>query len=393
MPRITKLFPLSVVFMGIIVGGHSMADDQPAVHPKFSEAIIGIAADVAQYVKAETDTDGGIGVGSWQGPGGGGSMVSQALREKLGEAGVAINKIGGYSVSGNYEQDKNELGKHVTVLTASIKNPSGNEVHVLRRRLVTDDRVAIELFGATVDNTAASDAAERIAAEEQGKKPGETPIDSTAKTQSQIRQTIANPKTTTLNVSAGSSGGINSLVRFASESPYGVELLVRDANGGEYAPCAIAVDNGLSHTDIKRTQVYAIKIHNDSGAPVGATVSIDGINIFTFSDNPHWKKLGKVLIRPGGGVIKGWAGQGSSVNEFTIVEYGESAIAELGLFEGMGSITVVFHQALEKKSATGRGKSVDNELKLAHATFSDNVLGSVSIKYVRESTPTDLPPE
>lgn len=379
-----------------VVGGSvanvAMAEDTANIHPKFSEAILSIAADVAKYVKTEPETDGGIRVGSWQGPGGGGGMVSVALRQQLTAADVTLSKVGGFSISGNYEQDENDLGRHVTVLTASIKNPGGNEVHVLRRRLITDDRIAIELFGATVDNTAASDAEETYDAEKTGKRPAETPVQSIAKTQSNIRETIANPKTTTAHVGIGSAGG-KSVVRFGAKSPYGVELLVRDATGGDYTPCAIGFDNGLSHTDIKRSQVYAIRIHNGSGSPVGASVSIDGINMFSFSDNPYWKKLGKVLIRPGGGIIKGWAGQGMSVNEFTIVEYGESAIAELGLVEGMGSITVVFHPAFESKSATGRGKSVDNALNSAHARFSDDVLGSVSIKYIRESVPVDLPPE
>lgn len=366
------------------------AEEQASLHPKFSDAIKSLAADVIKYVDSEPETERGIRVGSWDGPGGGGSLISITLRETLQSAGITIKKISGYSVSGSYEQDQNATGRHVTVVTAAIKNTSGNEVHVLRRRLITDDKIAIKLFGVTVDNTAAADAEETQLAQADDKTPSETPIESPSKTQSHLRETIANPKTSTIHVSSN-PGGTQSIVRFAKDSPYGIELMVREA-GGAFNTCQIAVEDGLPFTDINEKQIYAIKIHNATGNPVGVDISIDGVNIFAFSDNPAWKKLGKVLIRPGHGVIKGWSGKGTAVNEFTIVEYGESAAAELGLFEGVGSITAVFHPAQEKKSATGRGEELNHAFEPVHAGFSDEILGSVSIKYVREKPPGDLPP-
>ena len=365
--------------------------DEASLHPKFSDAIDSIAADVIKYIQSEPETEEAIRIGSWDGPGGGGSLISIKLREVLQEANITLKKVSGYSISGSYEQDQNSTGRHVTVITANIKNTSGNEVHVLRRRLVTDDKVAIRLFGVTVDNTAASDAEETEIAKKEGKVPNQTPLGSTKKSDAQLRDTIANPKQSTLDVSSSANAGPESVMRFAAGSPYGVELLVSQEDGS-MAPCPIQVEDGTSFADIGVKQVYAIKIYNGSGKEVGVDISIDGVNIFAFSDNPTWKSLGKVLVRPGQGIIRGWSGKGTSVNKFTIVEYGESAAAELGLFQGVGSITVVFHPAHESKNATGRGEQLNHAFEPAHARFDENVLGSISVKYVREKPPTDLPP-
>ena len=387
--KVTRSFAGPILLFFALAAGVVKAEEQASLHPRFSDAIKSLSEDVVKYIQSEPETGNGIRVGSWDGPGGGGSLISITLRDALQTAGIKLKKVSGYSVSGGYEQDQNATGRHVTVIKASIKNTSGNEVHVLRRRLITDDKIAIKLFGVTVDNTAASDATETQLAIEDDKTPSETPIDSPDKSKAQLRETIANPKTSTLHVGANPSG-TNSIVRFAKDSPYGVELMVK--SGDAYNTCAIEVEDGLPFTDITEKQVYAIKIHNNTANAVGVDINIDGVNIFAFSDNPTWKELGKVLVRPGHGVIKGWSGKGTAVNEFTIVEYGESAAAELGLFQGVGSITVVFHPAQEKKNATGRGEEIDHAFEPVHAGFSKDVLGSVSIKYVREKPPANLPP-
>jgi hypothetical protein len=370
------------------------AEEQASVHPKFSEAISDLAGEIIKFVTTEPETDGAVRVGTWQGPGGGGSVISVSLRDQLGSK-LSLKKVGGYSISGQYEQDQNTSGKHVTVITASLKNPAGNEVHVFRRRLVTDDRMALELFGTTLDNTAASNTTERQLAVNSGKTPERTPIESQQKVAENIRRQIANPATSTAVVNSSGSGpgngSVGSLVRYSNSSPYAVELLVRNAKDDQYHPCSVSIEDGIPHTNITAEQVYAIKIHNNTDAPVGVSIAIDGINTYAFSDNPYWKQLGKTLIHPRGGIIRGWAGRGTAVNEFTIVEYGKSAAAELGLVDGIGSITVIFYPVYVSKGATGRGRELDHELRPVHAQFSDEILGSVSIKYLRESIPTDLP--
>jgi hypothetical protein len=272
-------------------------DAQAKLHAAFSEAISELAGDIAKYVKSETETDGAIRIGSWEGPSGGGSRISQALKTSLGTQ-VNVKGFGGYSVSGSYQQDENTEGKHVTVITATIKNPGGNPVQTLPKRLVTDQKLAIELFGANVDLTAASDPDEKQLLEKEKKKPSEHPLEDEKAVAQKLRDRIANPKdNATVFVSSGeAAGGDSSIVRFSKDSPYGVELLIRDAKAptdAPYAGCQVAVDGGIPHTDITRDKVYAIRIHNGSGTPVGVSITIDGINLYTFSDNAYWKELGQ----------------------------------------------------------------------------------------------------
>lgn len=383
---------LGIAFAWAMLLGDARADEaQAKLHAAFSEAISELASDIAKYVKSESETDGAIRIGSWEGPAGGGSRISQTLKSLLANQ-VNVKSFGGYTVSGSYQQDENTEGKHVTVITATIKNPGGNPVQTLPKRLVTDQKLAIELFGANVDLTGASDPDEKQLLEKEKKKPGEQPLGDSEAVAKKVRDRIANPKdNATVFVAPGKSGGAPSIVRFSKDSPYGVELLVRDAKAptdAPYSACEVGLDGGIPHTDITPQKVYAIRIHNDTGHPVGVSITIDGINLYTFSDNAYWKELGKTLILGSEGTIRGWPTRGAAVEEFTIVSYAESAAGQLGATEGVGSITIVFHPAEISKNATGRGREIDHQLRPVHAVFSDKILGSVSIQYVR---PADLP--
>src|SRR4029077_21190276 len=66
------------------------------------------------------------------------------------------------------------------------------------------------------------------------------------------------------------------------DSPYGIEVLVKTR--GEYQPRPAQLVDGLAFVPIKRDEVYAIKLINDTPHDAAVTLSIDGLNVFAFSE-------------------------------------------------------------------------------------------------------------
>jgi hypothetical protein len=197
-------------------------------------------------------------------------------------------------------------------------------------------------------------------------------------------------------------------------SPYAVEVLVKSR--GEFRPRPAELVDGLAFVPIKRDEIYAIRLINDSPHDAAVTISIDGLSAFTFSEvkdpksgRPRYthfivpKRETKDGKQVGGdGIVMGWHIKDSgadSTDSFQVMEYAKSAHAEMGTSPGdadIGTITATFAAAWPKGTpppadepdaasrnharsgdATGRGpkvgveyKPVDRELGVVRAAIS-----------------------
>jgi hypothetical protein len=187
----------------------------------------------------------------------------------------------------------------------------------------------------------------------------------------------------------------DSRVRATPSSPYAVELLVK--RGGDYKPVRPRLEDGAAYAPLKREDIYALRLVNGSDHEAAVTVSVDGIDLFAFSNVP----IASLILPPrSSGLVRGWPVSLEQANEFKVTAYAESAAFRLQSSVPVGVINVAFAAAWPKGStpppdepqqprrgsrasdATGHGAPVGDRYEPVERTV--GVLrASVSIRYTK----------
>ena len=134
------------------------------------------------------------------------------------------------------------------------------------------------------------------------------------------------------------------------KAAFGVEILVADN------PLTPLDQEGFALVKLKREQTYALRLINRSAIEAAVRLSVDGFNIFTFSELRHKDGPYKgaplydmVLIPPKGSItIRGWHRTNTTSHKFKITEYGGTAAAKMHKATDIGTITATFCAAWEK---------------------------------------------
>ncbi|MCA9245468.1 MAG: hypothetical protein KDA42_00105 [Planctomycetales bacterium] len=357
---------------------------------KLADAMQSLAREVAQFVENEKETGGQIRIKNFDGPSSGGARIVKLLKESLGKMDdkVKMVDIGGYTVSGEFMGDKRD-DQYVAIIEAKIKNNSGNTVHNLRKKIVTNIEEGLSLFGPSSVDLSESSSSKTTAdsSKPDAKKPEEKPLTDSSAVASKVDASISKP-----NVFVQ-----NNVAMLSDKSPYGIELLIKEESG--YVACPVessALAAGFAKVHVDPQKVFAIRVYNHSDRPVGLSLAIDGINVFAFSKNDYYRQLGKMVIYPGKSTILGWHFDGPISHEFLVTHYGDSAAARLGATEGLGMVTGTFFELLPPRRGKddlgiGFGKETVMEYQNVPAYFG-KPLGAVSIRYERPDHPVDLPP-
>ena len=247
---------------------------------------------------------------------------------------------------------------------------------------------------------------------------GKVDVDNTQDA-SVLHNVVLNPQTT-----------LNGPRVFASpNSPYGIEICVK--SGDEYLPRPAQDVNGLAFLKIARGESYAIKLVNNSPHDAAVRLSIDGISVFAFSENPNYKHF--IVRAKAKKLITGWHRTNEVSDEFLVTSYSKSAAAEvLPSSPSIGTITATFMPAwaegderldqappeitapsnaplefdneptlgsaqpgspspdapADEPDATGRGQQIQkkyNELR----RFVGPVKAIVTVRYTKQSAPTN----
>lgn len=132
----------------------------------------------------------------------------------------------------------------------------------------------------------------------------------------------------------------------SKKSEYRIEVLVH----GHPAP--IDVTDGLGFVKINKGDIYSVKIYNHSKYDAAVRLSVDGLNIFTFSNlrNHDGTPRYSFYIVPAQKVVelKGWHRDNQVVNSFQVTRYADSAAASINHHHDLGTITAVFSAAWPK---------------------------------------------
>jgi hypothetical protein len=151
------------------------------------------------------------------------------------------------------------------------------------------------------------------------------------------------------------------VIRSKPKSPYGLEILV----GGKARPAE--PKDGLAFVPIRRGEIYAVRLINESALEAAVQLHIDGLSMFAFSelrqpdklpdgkDNPRngEPKYTAVIVppkkdgKPGTVTLQGWHrnNQKGGSDSFLVTEYAKGAAARLNHTANIGTITVRFQAA------------------------------------------------
>lgn len=128
-------------------------------------------------------------------------------------------------------------------------------------------------------------------------------------------------------------------------SPFGIELLAK--RSGQYRAQSVTTgERGLPFVELKRDDIYAIRLSNQADHDAAVKVTIDGLNVFAFSDTAadatYWLVPKKSSL-----TVQGWHKNNKTSVEFKVIDFPATAAAKLNFkpSETVGTISASFAAA------------------------------------------------
>jgi hypothetical protein len=208
-------------------------------------------------------------------------------------------------------------------------------------------------------------------------------------------------------------GNAGSIVKSDPNSDFGMEILVKNPETGEYRARGTRIQGGMPFIQLNKGDVYSVRFYNQSREPVAVDLSLDGLGTLALNDNENLRQ-GRYIISPGQTAeIKGWSinNEPERAHEFKIGALDNSIAAQKLPREllKVGMITATFARAWDAKNpppdvrnrpaikdspdkvANVLGNRITQELEIVDFEFGFPS-AVVTIRYSDE-TPADLPPK
>jgi hypothetical protein len=139
-------------------------------------------------------------------------------------------------------------------------------------------------------------------------------------------------------------------VSAGADRPYAVEILVNQR------PRKAQLVDGLPFVEVNRGEIYSIRLANDSDHDAAVLLSIDGINVFAFNEDPEpdgvQREYRVIVPKRGTSLVQGWYRKAGRSDSFLVTGYADSAAAFLSAGSNkIGTVTASFHAAWEKGKA------------------------------------------
>lgn len=323
----------------------------------------GLAERIAQAVKGAGHK--AITVGTFADrstvPSNAGPGLVQLLRDSLQKQGLQVKDDARLEVGGEYfTQVDEEVDRQAVYVRAIVRNEEKREMFRFGRK-VFGARAVASLLALTLDDLPPDEA-------EQDAK---------------IRLAVAKPHDH-IQGSRSAAG---------PESPYAVEIFVME--GTRFAPRPLESRDGRAFVSLKKEEIYAVRLINNSPHDAAVTLSIDGLSLFAFNEE---KDTYSHMLIPAkkAGLVKGWYRTRNQADAFTITGYADSAAARsLKDESAVGAITATFAIAWKESEpapegensraadiGTGRGPNVPAAFQIEPRHFG-RTRASISIRYAR----------
>jgi len=352
--------------LAVVLAGGAPARAANSLRIELAEA----AKKIAEVLRGQNAD--AVAVGEFTGPrrlrSSAGPGIAEVLTEELKKVKITVKDEANFEVKGDFldieDKDSEQLA---ALLKIRVLDRTGKVVVEMERGIFGDQTLA-SLFGLTV----------------------ELPPNAGDKARTQkLKESLEQPRThlTQTRISAGPG------------SPYAIEILVK--SGDRYVPRAPSDEGGRAFVPIRRHELYAVRFINESPHDAAVTLTIDGINMFAFSEVKN-RKTGQPqythVIIPAGksGTILGWHVNNQRSDAFLVGEYAKSPAAQLLQSSAkVGTITATFAAAWPRGGrmpddeppsrsgdATVRGPEVAAKFKEVERDIGV-VRASISVRYTK----------
>ena len=295
-----------------------------------------------------------------------GPLISQILSVELTRRGLSVDIFGDYAIDGWFESYEDPQSGHLGLRVWGKLTDSAGKTLLEFNRAAFGTAELLRVFGATGTISPTADEQSR---------------------NDQIRQRLRRPTTYV-------SGDETSRIFAAEESPYGIEILVEE--GSDLKPRSARVVGHQAVVSVDMDEIYAVRLINRSPYDAAVELSIDGLSMFSFSENQHYRYM---IVGPKReAVIKGWHRTNQRADAFKVTEYSQSAAAKSLSSEGtsVGTITAIFRAAWKPggspppdepargaNAATGFGPPRKTDLKEVSRIIGAE-RASVSVRYLKQ---------
>lgn len=148
---------------------------------------------------------------------------------------------------------------------------------------------------------------------------------------------------------------VGSETRPSRNSPFGMEVRVLNPGGQGSSARRPEVRDGRSFVQLSKGDEYVVRLRNATDGTVLVSLTIDGLDAFTFSQDPGDKdrKVHFVLKPNAQYEVPGWFISKKFSETFRITDYARSeAVKMFGSSESVGQITATFYAAAVMRSYT-----------------------------------------
>lgn len=245
----------------------------------------------------------------------------QMLSEKLRAEGITAADVANFGFQGEFRPEEQGNGNEkglVVRLSGRLTDRLGKPVErALPTGLVTKPQKIAEIFGLTINLLNAL-------------QPGPRTRDAFLHPEIQI---------------------VNGRQARAKGTPYGLEVLVNDEAR------RVREAKGLGYVALDMGEEYQIRLVNDSDNEVVASLAVDGLSIFHFSEirstDPARRGEPKhryhVVPARNSVTVTGWFKKPGRSVAFQITPFAEGAAAKLGRTTGIGVITATFLESRQER--------------------------------------------
>lgn len=313
-------------FSGILIAAAILAAPQTASASTLHTAVGDVCTKLCKYLKSKGETQ--IAIGQFVGPpqiaATSGPGIVNVFHEHFKSNGIAVVKRANIGLKGEYSLAKMPNDGVGVKIRGSLVDPFGD--------VLTDFTFDADTPGYVEEVIDTHEDVASLLGTTLELYPEDREIDRNK----DFRKQILHPKFYVDGHKCGVS----------EKSPYRIEVLVHGH------PTPVNVADGLGFVKLHKGDIYSVKIYNHSQYDAAVRLSVDGLNVFTFSElrKPDKSPKYKFYIVPAHKVIelKGWHRNNHKVDSFQVTSYADSAAATIHHTHDIGTITAVFSAAWPK---------------------------------------------
>jgi hypothetical protein len=278
-----------------------------------------VANEAAKILKENREP---VALGNFTGPAklpyGGGPLIALLLGAQLEARGVTVDFAAKTRIQGEYLLVKDKKSQLAAVrIRGKVAGADGAVLYQFDRKVQGESAVAV-LLGVTARLPLTADEQKRSAA---------------------LLESVRTPRV-----------WVNgNRIAATEDSPYAIEVLSAPKKDTPYESVTPHVKDGLAYVPLKKDGVFAVKLINNTDEGVAVSLSVDGVNSFTFSDRDPNGLPPCTLVKvdaKSSVTVQGWYHSLFSFDRFTPGKQAETIPIPSG--GKVGTITAVFSAAWPK---------------------------------------------